>query len=742
MSLVPTPVLALAQRAFTQRFMEDTTMFKYVILILVLALALSVSADGMIMPEEVTQDYVGVRYHHVTVTIDGIHAVTEVEQEFYNPYLLPVTGRYLFPVAPDMLVTDFQVTLGGVQQSAVRQDAATTNRILYDMVAQRRDPSLLQYIDWETLALDINLPAHGSHIMMLRYEEVLTPDNESFHYRYIMSTERYSVQPLESASITVRIRDSEVTNLYSPTYPIVIRSGNGVIEARWTGQNVNPSQDFDLFFTTANDGFGGMFLTGTHQDQPYFLFLFSPEMDAEPGSALPKDIVFVIDRSGSMGGEKILQAQGALRQILGQLNSNDRFSIVGFDDVISVFSANLQPVNEDSITEAYGFVDELTARNSTDIGAALQTGLEIMTRSETRASATEMIVFLTDGLPTAGLIDDASIMQLVEQHNREHTVRIHAFGVGYDVNTHLLDRLAAENGGVVTYVQPGENLETVLGRFYAQIANPVLTDIHITFDGVEAADLFPQAIPDMFQGSSLVLAGRYQPSADRVAVRVQGNAGDVEREYVYQFDLGETGDHDFVSRLWATRRIGYLLDVVRVEGETEAVRSEIQILGFNHGIVTPYTTFIISPQTDGAASSANMSLYSRQDELNQVSGSTTVQARVQNQVYQNANQVYLAQGANIANIGRHNLVQVGDQYVELGLIAQQQNAQEGVTPEWIAENIHADQVIEFGSEAYMALASDPEARPLLQSGTNVLFSYHGQVILVQDGHQEPSTSSR
>jgi Ca-activated chloride channel family protein len=223
---------------------------------------------------------------------------------------------------------------------------------------------------------------------------------------------------------------------------------------------------------------------------------------------------------------------------------------------------------------------------------------------------------------------------------------------------------------------------------------------------------------------------------------VQGNAGDVEREYVYQFDLGETGDHDFVSRLWATRRIGYLLDVVRVEGETEAVRSEIQILGFNHGIVTPYTTFIISPQTDGAASSANMSLYSRQDELNQVSGSTTVQARVQNQVYQNANQVYLAQGANIANIGRHNLVQVGDQYVELGLIAQQQNAQEGVTPEWIAENIHADQVIEFGSEAYMALASDPEARPLLQSGTNVLFSYHGQVILVQDGHQEPSTSSR
>jgi Ca-activated chloride channel family protein len=235
----------------------------------------------------------------------------------------------------------------------------------------------------------------------------------------------------------------------------------------------------------------------------------------------------------------------------------------------------------------------------------------------------------------------------------------------------------------------------------------------------------------MFQGSSLVLAGRYQPTADQVTVLVQGTAGDVEREYAYQFDLGESGNHDFVPRLWATRRIGYLLDVVRVEGETEALRNEIQSLGFAHGIVTPYTTFVIAAQTDGAASAANMSLYGSLDDLNQASGATTVQARVQNQSYQNANQVYVAQGANIANVGRHSLVQVGDQYIELGLMAQQQNVQDGITPEWINQNIHADQIIEFGSDEYMALASDLK-RPLLQSGTNVIFPYHGQIILVQD----------
>jgi hypothetical protein len=181
-------------------------MLKYVFLILLLSIASSASADGMIMPLEVNQDYLGVRYHHVAVTIDGVHAVTEVEQEFYNPLAVPVTGHYLFPIPSNMFVTDFQVTIDGTGQSAVRQDIDTTNRILYDMVTQRRDPSLLQYIDWESLALDIDLPALGSRTMRLRYEEVLTPQNNSFHYRYIMSTERYSSQPLESASISVHIR--------------------------------------------------------------------------------------------------------------------------------------------------------------------------------------------------------------------------------------------------------------------------------------------------------------------------------------------------------------------------------------------------------------------------------------------------------------------------------------------------------------------------------------------------------
>ena len=152
--------------------------------------------------------------------------------------------------------------------------------------------------------------------------------------------------------------------------------------------------------------------------------------------------------------------------------------------------------------------------------------------------------------------------------------------MGYDVNTHLLDRLAADNGGTVTYVQPGENLEVALTEFYGKIAHPLLTDLEIEFEGLEASDLYPEALPDLFQGSSLLLTGRYGPADGPVSVRVRGRAGGERREYVYHFDLEETGGRDFVPRLWATRRVGALLDQVRVEGESQALVDEIRDLGW------------------------------------------------------------------------------------------------------------------------------------------------------------------
>ncbi len=317
---------------------------------------------------------------------------------------------------------------------------------------------------------------------------------------------------------------------------------------------------------------------------------------------------------------------------------------------------------------------------------------------------------------------------------------MHVFGVGYDVNTHLLDRLAGENDGTVTYVQPGENLELVLSDFYGRIANPVLTDVELSFEGIEVSDLHPQQLPDMFQGSSLLLTGRYQATGSDVTVRVQGKAGEVEQEYVYQFKLDQTGNHDFVPRLWATRRVGRLLDQVRVEGETPALVEELQGLGLGYGLVTPYTTFVIQGQTGGAASAENMSLYSNLLDLGRGSGQTTIQARVQNQMYQETDRAELAAGANIINNSERSMAQVFNQNIDLSLLQQQQLAG-SITLQWIEDNIKVDQEVIFGSKAYFTLADDPAVRPYLRSGSNVVFSYQGEVIAVRDSQNPPQEQS-
>lgn len=698
-------------------------------------------ADGMIVPEALSPDYLVVRYHHVTVDIEEGHAVTRVEQEFYNPHSFPVEGRYLFPVPPEAIISGFQATVDGEAQTVARQDAAATNAALYDTIAHRRDPSLLQYADWESLAFDIALPPGGARQMSLQYEEVLAPTGGMYRYRYVLSTERYSAQPLEQVSVTVNLAVAGgISGLYSPTHEITTeQQGNGLARVSWSAEDARPVQDFELYITPTEADFGGGLLTGRREGENHFMFIFAPEMDQTERDAIPKDIVFVMDRSGSMSGEKIEQAHNALQFILGQLGEEDRFSIVGFDHRLSVFASTLQPVQPDNLAEARAFVRNLDAEGDTDIEAALQRGLTILDRSESR-DASVMLIFLTDGLPTAGVTDEGLIARLVTEANSQ--ARLHVFGVGYDVNTHLLDRLAADNGGMVTYVQPGESLEMALTQFYSNIAHPLLTDVEIEFEGLQAEAIYPQQLPDMFQGSSLLLTGRYRAAGSSVAVRVRGQVAGEGRTYTYRFDLAQSGNHDFVPRLWATRRVGVLLDEVRVEGESLSLVEEIRELGLAYGLVTPYTTFIIEGQTAGAASAENMALYQRQAELNQTSGQTTIQARVQNQSYQQTDRANLAQGANVVNYGDRSLAQISNQNIDLTLLQQNQEANPAITLDWLERNITVDRQITFGSEAYFALAEDPATRPYLQSGRNVIFTYQGETIAIEDPEDPPQEISQ
>jgi len=714
-----------------------------------LATPVAALADGMVLPLLPEMAYLEITHHHVTVDVQGIHAVTHVDQAFHNPTDAPIRGHYVFPIPPDAMLSSFSATVDGADQTVERQNADDATRMLNDRIVDHRDPTLLQYANWDAYTFEITVAPHETRTMTLTYEEVLQPAGGALHHHYVLSTERYAARPLDEVSITINIEsDSPLGAVYASSHPVAVdRPAPDEARVTYRAEAVHPDEDFHLFFTPATDGFGSALLTGAMPDangerQEHVLFLFSPEVGAARETAMPKDLVLVLDHSGSMSGEKIEQAKQALHFILDHLNPEDRFSIVAFNDRLDVFSRRLEPASAEVSREAHRFVDGLIAEEGTDIDSALQRGLEVLRASEPQSGSTQLVVFLTDGLPTVGLTDPTRIVERAGRANARVEARLHAFGVGYDVNSHLLDQLSGENGGSVTYVQPGENLELRLSAFYRKIANPVLTDLEITFEGMETWDLHPQPLPDMFEGSSLLLTGRARIQASStssgqgpITVHVRGRARDEDWHATYTFAADETGDHAFVPRLWATRQVGELLDEVRVEGETEARVAEIRTLGLTYGLVTPYTIDVIAAQTTGAASMENMTLYQDQSSLNRASGQTTIRARVQNQAYQQAEQVTMARGANVRHQGAANVAQYLNQQVDLALIQRTLGENNGSVAD-----LKVDRTVIFGSEGYFELARDADLRPLLQSGTNVLFAHEGQVIQVLDEENPPNAN--
>jgi Ca-activated chloride channel family protein len=720
------------------------------VLLLLHGSTLAALADGMILPFPAELGYVDVEYHRVTVDINDGYARTRVEQRFYNPYPVEVSGRYVFPIPAGAVLSDFRVRLDGRPQAVATLSQGETNLYFQQAIKDHQDPTLLAYIDGETYALEITLPPQGAKEMILEYEEVLAPRSGLYRYLYVLSTERYSASNLQEVSVMVDLHSSKgVASVYSPSHAVAVeRLSPNRVRATYTDWDFTPTEDFELYYATPGQEFGAGLLNYEKDGQGYFLFLFSPSSTAAETDSIPKDIVFVIDRSGSMSGEKMEQAKEALQFILRQLGEKDRFSIVDFDDVVGVLDFGLLSVSGRSIQDASRYVDQLYARGNTDIERALTIGLDILAESEEREAA-KVVVFLTDGLPTAGVTDERLIARSVRRANDGVGASVHVFGVGYDVNTHLLDRLAAENHGAVVYVEPGQSLERALTEFYSQIAHPLLTEVEITFDGMKVSEVYPQQVPDLFVGSSLVLTGKYRPSSGPVTVRITGQTVEGKREYASSFVLEAHSDQAFIPRLWATRKVGELLDRVRVKGESEALVAEIKAIGLEYGIVTPYTTMLIQGQESGAASAANMSLY-RQDldgdgqwDYNSVSGGATVKTRLQNQAYQGAQQANLARGANVANHGAKNLIQVGQYAVDLELLGDQEmiGLADQSADDWVVANLKADQVVEFGSDEYFALTQDKELQQVLQGGTDMVFHYQGQVIAVRNNTPPPQSKA-
>ena len=535
-----------------------------------------------------------IRYHRVTVDISDQLATTEVDQVFLNDTRYDLEGIYIFPLPEEAAVSEFAMYVDGERWEGEMLPRDEARRIYEDIVRRRLDPALLEYVGRDTFQASIfPIPPGDERRVELAYSQILENDGGLVKYVYPLDTERFSAEPLEEVVITVKVHSSQdIRAIYSPTHDVAIdRVDEHTANVSFEAANVLPDRDFELYYTVSDEEFGLNLLSYRDAgEEGFFLLLVAPKVEVDERDVVAKDVIFVLDTSGSMEGEKIAQAKSSLEYILDHLNPEDRFNIVGFSTGVNIYARKPQPATDRD--EARRFIDDLRAVGGTNIDLALTEALAMAD-----GERPQIIIFLTDGLPTEGVTESDRIVANVSRQASEN-VRIFTFGLGDDVNTFLLDTIAQDNRGASSYVRPNENIGEEVSSFYAKVNTPLLADIELDFGDLRVEDTYPYPLPDLFAGSQLVIVGRYREGGS-TDIALRGEVNGVGQEFVYEnLSFSNRGGEDFIPRLWATRKIGYLLNQIRLHGEGRELIDEIVELSVRYGIMTPYTSFLVDDEQD------------------------------------------------------------------------------------------------------------------------------------------------
>ena len=704
-------------------------------------------ADGIIIPEPPIcepclipspMSQLEIRYHHVTVTIDDQIATTHVDQVFYNPNDWDVEGVYIFPIPADATISDFILWMDGKPVQGEVLDADQARQTYEEIISTLRDPALLEYADMGALKASVfPIPPLDERRIELEYTQALTAENGLVRYIYPLGTEKFSIEPLENVSITVNVTAKQpIRAVYSPSHPISIsRESDYQILAGYEQQNVLPDQDFALFYSIGeSEAFHLMtFRDRSELEDPdgFFLLLLAPAIQ-ESVRAIPKDVLIVLDRSGSMEGEKFEQAQQAVRHILNKLNPEDRFNLVTFSTGVEMYANNLQPVSEEE--DAIHWLNRLRAEGSTDINRAL---LEAVYLVDSKRPT--YLIFLTDGLPTVGEVESDKIIANLNESSPGN-LSLFAFGVGYDVDTYLLDSLAQAHHGNSIYVVPGEPLDEILSAFYNKISAPVLTDLQLNFDDLVTSDIYPYPLPDLFIGSQIAVVGRYRQGGT-FDVILSGLVNGSRQNFVYpdqEFEERSPDLEDSISSLpslWATRKIGYMLQQVRLKGPDREIIDEIVRLSIRYGIVTPYTSYLVTePLPLGAEEQERIA----SQEFNKFNDQSTLPTFGRKAIEEAAGQSSLANADAVASAPIEGLGKVRTIGSHTFILSDRV---------WIDTMYEPDQMevieINFLSNEYFSIAKDqPELAAAFALGSQVIVVSGNQAYQVVDGESAIQQSAQ
>jgi len=547
----------------------------------------------------------------VNTRINEQVAMTTVEQEFFNPNQSRLEGTFVFPVPKGAHLDKFTMEIDGRMAEAELLSAGKARQIYEEIVRKARDPALLEYAGQDMFKVRIfPIEPNSKKRIKVSYTQVLKMDGGLVSYLLPLNTEKFSAKPIKTVSVKVELESKHaLKSIYSPTHTIEVkRHGENGATVGFETSDVQPDADFALYFGPEKDEIGLNLLTyKLSGEDGYFLLLASPGADSKDKQVIPKDVAIVLDTSGSMAGKKLEQAKKALQFCVENLNDVDRFEIIRFSTEVEPLFDKLVDATRQNRSKAEEFIRDLKPIGGTAIDDALKKALELRTGAERRLDSEAkrgdnqavairsrpfVVIFLTDGRPTIGRTDEDEIVTRVKREGEG--TRVFCFGIGTDVNTHLLDKISEETRAFSQYILPEEDLEIKVTSFFSKIKEPALTNPALRFTGdIHATKLYPAPLPDLFKGEQLLVVGRYSGKGDS-AIIIEGSINGIQKKFTYEARFpDETSENDFIPRLWATRRVGYLLDEIRLHGENSELRDEVSELARKYGIVTPYTAYLI-----------------------------------------------------------------------------------------------------------------------------------------------------
>src|SRR5881396_1411866 len=523
----------------------------------------------------------------VQVSVTGRIARVTVEEWFRNNGPVMDEGMYHFPLPGEAVFSSYSLWQGDQELRGEAMDATQARSIYEAIVRQKRDPALIELAGQGLIRARVFPIAPGeTRKITLKYTQLLDRAGDAWRFRYLGDRNRQNAPRSFRLEVDSAMRFGDP---YSPTHQVQVTRRDNRLEV--TLGDAAAGGDFELLLPLAR-GLVGLSLIPHHPvgEDGYFMLLLAPGAAADaPGGALRRDLVAVIDISGSMSGAKIEQAKAALIQLLGSLRTNDRFRLVAFSGGVRRYAEGWTDATTERRRDAATWIRSLEAEGGTNIGGALTEAFAVSPAEQSLG----VVVFLTDGQASTGETDPERIAENAE-HGRGR-FRVFSFGVGDDVNTYLLDRLTERARGTTEYIRPGENIERAVGTLAAKVASPVLTDVTITAgSGIELYDVQPGSLPDLFAGDEMVVLGRYRGvGSGEWSITVHGSRSGRQEEF--RTTVGDRANDDarYIEQLWAARKAGTLSREIRLHGQTKELMDALKQLALRYGILTEYTSYLV-----------------------------------------------------------------------------------------------------------------------------------------------------